>query len=631
MLLVRVYKIGASAFGLLVITTEGFGSMNKKTQEIVASQIPIFLLSVVIFSIATLWGWEKLHYGFNFFDEGLFMTEAWRLTAGDHYFHDKFTGALNLSPFISSIFFGISPNITLLGFRKLQFLFTILSLILLSIALYQVNRVYWYQLFVFSLFAFTGFNLTGGIPNLFYHTYPHLFITLHLAALLFGSYQQSIIARRMLFLLSGFFLWCISFNLLHLSLVIFSPIILFTFFRVSKQNNERFGFEDLFIIYLPIVVCWGVFIAVFNRVYIQNILDTLQLMKMSKMYKYKNLIHVNWGVLARVFITFLYLLSCLYSMLKLRLVPLVIALLLLSSSMFIIIQTSFFGLIPLPDWLFFFDKPMWLAGLLLSFLIIFTLYVLWKIYRQQQFSREETVAVILAVPSIILSVSSITFSFNGALNVLDYSIPLVGAMSILILAHKKKVPSHYIIQLLILLMLFAPFYSSTIRFNWLFTCFDVAPKDANVEIDDGFCKGIKTNAVYKNLYVWLETMTEKYTQKKDFIISYTCTAMVHMITKRRPALDESAIDFWIYPPEYYETAINKMKNGKREPAMAFVFETTPAFLSPNLEGDNYYYMYMKLIHFPSNDPVTKYIMTNMQLADEFRIVNGINVRCFIRK
>ncbi|MGD0276322.1 MAG: hypothetical protein ABSB79_09760 [Syntrophales bacterium] len=599
--------------------------------KVLLSQIPLFLLSVVIFSIAAVLGWEKLHYGFNFFDEGLFMTEAWRLTVGDHYFQDKFTGALNLSPFISSIFFRISPNITLLGFRKLQFLFTILSSILLSIALYQTNRIYWYQLFVFSLFAFTGFNLTGGIPNLFYHTYPHLFITLHLAALLFGLYQQSVAIRRMLFLLSGFFLWCISFNLLHLSLVLASPMILFLFFRILKQNDEKFGFIDLFFIYLPIVICWGTFIAIFNRAYFQNILDTIQLMKISKLYKYKNLIHVNWGVLARVFITFVYLLICVLSILKLRLIPLAIALILLSSSMFIIIKTSFFGLIPLPDWLFFFDKPMWLAGLLLSFLMIFTFYMLWTLYRKQEFSKEETIAVILAIPCMILSVSSITFSFNGALNVLDYSIPLVGAMSILILSHKKKAPSHYLVQFLILLMLFAPFYSSTARFNWLFTCFDVAPKDANAEINDGFCRGIKTNTVYKNLYVWLETMADKYTQKDDFIISYTCTAMVHMITKRRPALDESAIDFWIYPPEYYEAAINKMKNGKREPAMAFVFETTPAFLSPDLEGGNYYYMYMKLIHIPSNDPVTKYIAGNMRPVDEFRTADGVNVRCYIRK
>jgi hypothetical protein len=609
----------------------GFDSMSERFQRIVANQVPLFLLSIVIFSIAAVLGWEKLHYGFNFFDEGLFMTEAWRLTAGDHYFQDKFTGALNLSPFISSIFFNIAPDITLLGFRKLQFFLTILSLILLSIALYQTNRIYWYQLFVFSLFAFTGFNLTGGIPNLFYHTYPHLFITLHLAALLFGLYQPSVTVRRILFLLSGFFLWCISFNLLHLSLVIFSPIVLFIFFRIKKHNNGRIGFIDLLFIYLPIVVCWGVFIAVFNRAYFQNILNTLQLMKMSKMYKYKNLIHVNWGVLARVFITFLYLLTCVYSILKLKLVSRVIALLLLSLSMFIIIKTSFFGLIPLPERLFFFDKPMWLAGLLLSFLIIFTFYILWKMRRKQECSREEIIAVILAIPSIILSVSSITFSFNGALNVLDYSIPIVGAMSMLILSHKKRALSDYMVQFLILLMLFTPFYSSTARFNWLFTCFDVAPRDANAEIDDGFCKGIKTNAVYKDLYVWLETMADKYTQKDDFIISYTCTAMVHMITKRRPALDESAIDFWIYPYEYYETAISRMKKERREPSLAFVFETTPAFLSPDLEGGNYYYMYMKLIHFPSDDPVTKYIAGNMRPVEEFRTADGVNVRCYIKK
>ena len=163
-------------------------AINNRIQS---SQLLPFAISLSIFLIAAVFGWFKLRYGFNFMDEGYHMTEAWRLTVGDNFSGDKFTGALRLSTFINALVFKLYPGITLLGFRELQFFLTIISLLLLSFALYKINKDFWYQPLIFSIFAFTGLEPIGMISNLYYQTYPHLFITLYLAFFMMGLHQQS--------------------------------------------------------------------------------------------------------------------------------------------------------------------------------------------------------------------------------------------------------------------------------------------------------------------------------------------------------------------------------------------------------------------------------------------------------
>lgn len=180
------------------------------------------------------------------------MTEAWRLTVGDHLFQEKGCGAIDLSPIINSLIFRINPDITLLGFRKIQYILTICALLLFSLALYKTTKLYWYQPLIFSIFAFTGRDLLDSILNLNYHTYPHLFITLHLAFLLLAFRQESAALRRTCFIIAGIFLWLISFTLLHLSLILFSPIILFYFFRKWKTSYVSFDLTDLCFVSAPI-------------------------------------------------------------------------------------------------------------------------------------------------------------------------------------------------------------------------------------------------------------------------------------------------------------------------------------------------------------------------------------------
>ena len=128
----------------------------KEIKKALSHQPVVVALSLLFFLIAAGFGWEKLHYGLSFVDEGHHMTESWRLAAGDHFLRDKYTGALMLYTLLNSVIFKICPDITLLGFRKLQYFLTICSLLAFSFALFKVDKQYWYQPFVFSLFAFTN-------------------------------------------------------------------------------------------------------------------------------------------------------------------------------------------------------------------------------------------------------------------------------------------------------------------------------------------------------------------------------------------------------------------------------------------------------------------------------------------
>ena len=246
--------------------------------EIQSSQLLPFAISLGIFIIAAVLGWFKLQYGFNFIDEGWHMTEAWRLTVGDNFFSDKFTGALRLSTLINALVFKLYPGITLLGFRELQFTFTIISLLTLSFALYKISKDFWFQPLIFSIFAFTGLDPIGMISNLYYQTYPHLFLTLYLAFFILGLHQQSVLLKRILYITAGIFLWLISFSLLHMSLVVISVVLLFAIIKIFKLKSLNFDFKDLCFVVAPVLLLWAIFIGIYGNAFIQNVISSVQMM-----------------------------------------------------------------------------------------------------------------------------------------------------------------------------------------------------------------------------------------------------------------------------------------------------------------------------------------------------------------
>ncbi|MBN1364214.1 MAG: hypothetical protein JW976_05345 [Syntrophaceae bacterium] len=620
-----------------------------------SGQLFPFFISLCIFVIAAVFGWLKLRYGFNFTDEGWAMTEAWRIAAGDDFFRDKILGALRMAPLINTPIFKYYPGITLLGFRKLQFFLTIISLLFLSFSLYKISKEFWYSPIIFSLFAFTGLDPTGMMSNLSYFTYTHLFITLHLAFLIMGLIQQSILWKRILFIIAGIFLWLISFSLLHMSLSFLSAILLFLIFKKYKIGFPNFNLKDLYFIIAPFLLFWTIFFCIYGNLFIRQIITEAYGFLITTTHQPGYLLSINWDISKRIIIILPFIVTFLFSTKISKKVPLICVLSILAVLMYEIIDTSLFGLIK-PFYRGWYNswagRPLWFAALMISLYFLLLCYFILKVFKKDSWNNYELSGFVFFIYGIISAANANFFSALGAIVVLYSSIPAIAATTCIILSIETIKKRLYLVQLVILFLFFAPFYYTTAWSDWKFTFFDVAPEEANAEIENGFGRDIKTNQIYKNLYDWISTTAKIYSKKDDYIISYVNSPMVYMIARRRPALEISHIDFNELSHDHpntaidllsflhlknlpenwnpYDLGIELMKRRGRRPQMVYVFEAVPVLVPVTL-GKSEYLWQAKQFSFSSDDPISRYVLNNMTLVDSFTISKefSLQVRCFI--
>jgi len=442
-----------------------------------------------------------------------------------------------------------------------------------------------------------------------------------------GMQQQSLLSKRILYTISGFFLWLISFSLLHMSLIVLSVALLFLVSKSLKIKSFDFNLKDLCFVLAPFTILWAVFIGIYGESFIQNVVSSIQLMLSTRFHAIGSLTSINWEALKHIFITLIFCIAFLFSLNLSKITHLLASLIFLAVITFSTIHTSLFGLIA-PYYRGWFSGPMWFSAFVASAYLLFLFHLVYKIFHKKKWDELELYALILFIPCMIESVSNIFFSTMGILAILLSSIPAIAAITCMVLSLesvKKRTP---IVQLIILLLLLSPYYYITAWSDWKFTYFDVAPVEANVEIEEGFGKGIRTNIVYKDLYTWLITTSNRYSNENDYAISYIVSPMVHMITKRRPALDTTWISFGELPENYLNDMIAFMKNRKRNPKLAYVFEALPA-LAPISLSDNNHAWFNKEFSFPAGDPISRYIVANMTLVAVFQISNKLSVKCFI--
>jgi len=588
--------------------------------------MPVFILGMILFTIVACLGWIKLQYGFNFIDEGYHATESWRLAAGDNFLKDKITGALMCYTLINRIVFEINPHISLLQLRQLQFIVTIAALLIFSIALFLQNGQYAWLPLVFSLFAFTGLDPVGMISNLYYQTYPHLFLVLFLSLLLFGFQAKKTMIKKTFYLLSGFCLWLMSLSLLYLGIIILSPIILFVLSRKFKLKYYPFYLKDLLYVVFPFLVCWIVFIAIFNKAYLLNLFNSIDVILSMSAYS-KDLIHINWDAVKYVTISINFLLFFFVLVKKLPFQFSIASCAILSLIMLLIIKTSLFSLLS-PYWNGWFSEPMWFSSLLMAFTILFWIHTIGKYLLKREFSKEEELSIILMIPFTICSLTMSIFSGLGSLSVCQTAIPAVAAIAYIMTSQLKKIKYQQLVAIVILILLLGPFYYTTARHDWDFTFFDVPPKQETIRIEAGFGRGIYTNQLYSKLYDWLTANAAAFTQPNDFAISYIVSPMVHMITRLRPSLDDTFITF-SKSRSYYEKCIKNMEQRGREPKIAFIFERMPALFPVSLEKGTVTFPGKQFDFQTSNDPISNYIKTHMIQVSTFKISKDNVIRCYV--
>jgi len=370
---------------------------------------------MILFAAAACLGWIKLRYGFNFTDEGYLATESWRLAAGDHFLDDKITGALRHYTLINSFIFKIYPDISLLQMRQLQYILTLAALLIFSIALFRQTRQYAWLPFVFSLFAFTGLDPVGLISNLYYQTYPHLFLILYISLMIFGFQSENPAIKKILYLLSGLCLWAMSLSLLYMGIIVFAPIIIFILSHKLKLKDYPFPFRDLLYVLSPFAICWIIFIAIFNKPYLFNILNSLDVLRTVPYYS-TELITINWEQIERIAISAVFLSLFFVAIKKLSVYSFIAFCPLLSVIIFLTINTPLFSFL-IPYYNGWFARPMWFSSLLMAFTILFWMHTIRKYVLKRPFSDEEGLSIILMAPFTLSACTMNIFSGLGPMAV----------------------------------------------------------------------------------------------------------------------------------------------------------------------------------------------------------------------
>jgi hypothetical protein len=414
-------------------------------------------------------------------------------------------------------------------------------------------------------------------------------------------------------------------------MVAISVIILFIIIKRFKIEALDFNFKDMCFVLAPVLLLWMIFLGIYGNAFIRNVITEVQGRLAASPHLAGALISINGEALKRVVITLLFTIAFLWSTKTSKTVSLVGLLFILSIMMFFAIDTSLFGLTTpyyhgwYNGW---YSRPLWFAALLASSYLLFLCYFIFKIVKKKPWNNFESLALVLFVYSVIAAITSSILSAVGFLTVLHSSITAIAAMACVILSMETIKKRVYLVKLAILILFFAPFYYSTAWSDWKYTFFDVAPEQANAEIEAGFGKGIKTNQIYKNLYDWISKTSQAYSNKDDYIISYVSSPMVHMIARRRPALEDSYYSLVELPEYFLHMTMEFMKTRGRKPKLVYVFEAMPALVPITLEEPLRVWQ-DKQFSFPSGDPFSQYVLANMTLIDSFPIAEGLSVRCFL--
>lgn len=574
----------------------------KQKQDLILSTV-FFLFFLAIAAL----GWIKLEYGFNMIDEGMYMVDGWRLVAGDNLFPDSAINATRLYSVFNALVFAINPDITLLGFREVSYTVTLLSLILLGMAIYRWTRKLWPLPLILCLFVFTGLDTVGRVDSLSYHTYPHLFLVIFVALLLLALATQLKWLRNTLFICSGLALWGIGFSFLPLVPTLISPVLIWLALRHFSPATVKITPIELLLLMLPGIVLWFLFLLAYNQIFIDTLLSTYRYVKEGGGVDRDR--GPVWQYLVVVTLLTAGLIYC--WRLPVRIFSLIIVI--AAISLYFVIDTNLFGIVGAYGR---FSVPMWLSAALM----VGSAAAAISLLRQRckvETSSSATLATVLLIPSWVFALMYSHFSTTGALSMTLAAIPVVMALAWCFLHQLLNRVTETTAAVLLAVVL-TPFYVQVALADWRFTYFDAAPKYLTHTIPDGFAQGIKTNEIYAALIKWMQLTASNYSANGDLAIVFDQTPMGYMLIKRRPALNHS----WIGPqsPSLRRDAMNDAINRNRFPKIAYRFVMLPVLIPISLKDGTA--KTGVAMHFAPDDPISAYVTSHMRLVDTFS-VNGL--------
>jgi len=596
--------------------------MSEEIQRLVVLTVGLSLCGAL-----GVLGWNKLAYGFNFIDEGMYMVDGWRLANGDRLFPDASVNILTMYTVFNGWIFSLFPDITLLQFRELQFVASIFAAAAMAWSAAKWLGGYWSLPLVLSVVAFTGLDMIGMSSNMSYYTYPHFFFTLFVTCFLFALRQSEGSLSRLLWLGgSGVFLFFIGFSVLPLSAAAVAPVLYWGMQKkIFPGTIPPYNLRDLVITLLPVGVLWLLVFIVFRSEFFSTLNDVIRYLDESRASNGAAIRSIPYFIYSGVIVaTALYLTRIKNS------VVLVVSTAAFSLSVFFIIQTNLLGTVP-GYWNGWFSRPMWMG----AFWVVAIIVILGVGYRAPRIiddgparpDSELSIALVIAICSAPYMAIFATFSGMGVLTFNHAGIPMgvaAGALVIYLMGQYST-----LIKGITIACVLTPFYFHLAKADWYFTYFDLSPHLLDNVINDGFARGIHTNVVYKGAHDWMRQQAENFSEPGDFALVFARAPMGHMIIERRPALNHSWIGY-IGSALLKKEAIEQMIRDDREPTIAFWFRRSPFFIPPRKEGGQY-----RLAGVNADptleDPLENYVLTHMVPRSSLEIEGEKMIFLFTQK
>lgn len=579
------------------------------SQQHAGFEKPLFAGGLFVFSAAAVLGWIKLRHGFSFHDEGMYMVDAWRMTAGDRLFPDNATSVLRLYACLNAAIFWLMPDITILGFRQVAYVAGLGSLLAVGVACWRWTGRYWYLPWVLALFAFTGLDPKGMVVSLSYHTWPHLLVALYVAAFLFGLNCTDAVRRRLWWVAAGCCMWGVGFSLLPLSVGLASPVLYWAAARVLAVDGPTFTVRDMAWVLAPAAMLWGVFLAVYN-VQLVDALTAMVGYQLESKKPYGRLDTVGLQYIACVMVFF----GAYLALLRLPVRARAGAAIGLALAFYGVMETRLFGLVT-PFWRGWFNGPMWFAALLIAFTLFFIAHAVWKRRAGEGLGRDEQMVLAALVPVAVLAFMLINTSDGRSMSIVYMSIPAAVALAVWFLGRTGIREAGCPVQALLLVGLLLPFYAQAAVADWKFTYFDLPPSGLDAEIESGAAAGIRTNPVYRDMIRWITERAAAHAAPGDLAIFMEEVPMGYVLTGLRPALNHSWTGL-ARSPSLRRDAVDQMVRDGRHPRVAFRFVRAP-YLFPDPTGGAP--TAGGVIHYAPDDPIAAYIRSHMHLADRLDI------------
>ena len=580
------------------------------------------VIAVLIFIAMAIFGWVKLKYGFNFEDEGMYMVDGWRMTVGDRLFPDNAINASMLYVVFNAFIFKLCPDITLLEFRELQYTLTLISIIIFGYAIYRRSQQIWPIPLSMAVFAFTGLDALGNNSNLSYYTYPHLFLILHIAFLIYALTSQQGQARSFMLIVSGVSLWAIGFSFLPLAAVMISPILLWLCADHFNVEEAKFSFKELLLILSPSIILWGCVIAIHGSEFLNALFNIYRYAKENEGGAMINYISLEYIACAAVFWVTLMIIKSLPMRIRIALA------FIFSGLAFVIVDSNMAGLIH-PYWFGWYSSQMWFCAFLITFIVVFFAPLMWQKWSNLSLDANDGLILTILIPSVVFVLLFSHFSSVGILSTMYAAIPTTMALVLFLIRNfeKRYLASPHVIFTTAVLIL-VPFYYHLAWADWKFTFFDLPPEKLTRTISGGFADGIKTNKLNVSIMQWMEKTALKFSSAGEFAIIMDQSPMGYMLINRRPSLNHSWTG-WAHSFSLRQEALEEMLKEHRKPKIAYRFLHLPIMWPLSLKEGTY--TLTAKYDYPSDDPISNFVITNMRLTDTYYLNGKPWIEFYVRQ